>query len=277
MRKMLIAAVLGLTWMSCGPAPETAKPPIRTQPVTKEEVFNIGHQFYLDRRYDSAEVYLTKASGMDASYFAPLSELASMQYALGLQETGEENPRRLEHFRKSFGYFVRLEAHGMRDSEVLERLSELSSALDDDKAFVRYANKNAELYPYERQYLNLGLAFFQVADYQNVIRAGKEAIEKFKGSTYTGGFYRQLGRAYMKIDRDQTAERTFDTGIKAVDAVISDRGKTDAGFKSTEDYHRLIDDKIGMLVSLKTLHQTYRAIEKLQNVERQLKDLGYEK
>ena len=277
MRNFLAVLILGLTVMSCGPAPETVKPPVRTLPDTREELYKVGRQFYLDRSYDSAEVYLKKAYAMDASYLAPLAELAEMHYALGVQEKGEKNPNRLDHFRKSFGYFVRLESHGAGDTGTLERLGELSNALDDNKAFVKYAKKNAELYPYERQYFNLGLAYFQSGDFPGVIRTEKEAIEKFKGSTYTGSFYRQMGRAYMKIDRDQTAERTFDNGLKAVEDVISDRGKTDASFRSTEEYHRLVDDKIGMLVSLRTLHQTYRASEKLRNVEQQLKDLGYEK
>jgi tetratricopeptide (TPR) repeat protein len=227
--------------------------------------------------YDSAEVYFTKSYMLDTSYLLPLNELAEMHYALGIQQPGEKNPKRLEHFKKAYAYFVKVEAHGSSDSELLERLGELSSALDDKKALVKYAKENARAYPYERQYFNLGFAYFQVGDYQNVIKTQKEAIEKFKGSTYVGSFYRQLGRAYMKIDRDQTAERTFDLGLKAADAVVADRKKENANFAATEDYRRLVDDKIGMLVSLRSLHQTYRANDKLQKVERQLKELGYEK
>ena len=81
----------------------------------------------------------------------------------------------------------------------------------------------------------------------------------------------------MKIDRDQTAERTFDAGLKATDAVIVDQIKSNSNFKSSEEYRRLLDDKIGMLVSLRSLHRTYRATEKLQKVEQQLKDLGNSK
>jgi hypothetical protein len=40
---------------------------------------------------------------------------------------------------------------------------------------------------------------------------------------------------------------------------------------------RLRDDKIGMLVALKGLHQLYKDGEKLANVEKQLKELGYTK
>jgi len=194
-----------------------------------------------------------------------------------MQEAGDKNPRRIAHLKKSLGYFIKLESNGSRESETLERLSELSNILEDTKAFVRYARKNAELYPYERQYMNLGLAYFQAGDYPAVIKTEKEAIEKFKGSTFTGSFYRQLGRAYMKVDRDQTAERTFDTGISAVDGIIAERSKTDHGFRAGEEYQRLVDDKIGMLVSLKSLHQTYHAVDKLRKVEQELKDLGYEK
>ena len=276
MRRSLALLFLGLVWAACGPAPETAKPPTSTVD-TKEGFYKLGHQFFADNNYDSAEVYLKKASSMDASYLAPLNELAQMHYTLGVQQPGEKDPKRLEHFRKSFGYFVKLEAQGSTESELYERLSELSNALNDDKALVRYAKKNAEIYPYERQYFNLGFAYFQVGDYQNVIKTQKEAIEKLKGSTFIGSFYRQLGRAYMKLDRDQTAERTFETGMKVVDGVIAGQSKADGNFKSTEEYRRLVDDKIGMLISLKSLHQTYRANDKLQKVDRQLKELGYTK
>ena len=272
-----VAAALAVSLLtSCGPSTESVKPPLRSLD-TKKACYNVGHQFYVDQQYDSADVYLQKACAMDASYLDPVNELAQMHYALGMQEPGEKNPRRLSHFRKAFGYFETLEARGSKDSEIYERLSELSNALNDDKALVRYAKRNAEAYPYERQFFNLGFAYFQAGDYQNVIKSQKEAIEKFKGSTYVGSFYWQLGRAYMKVDRDQTAERIFDAGLKAADAVIAGQKGSNASFKSTEEYRRLVDDKIGMLISLKKLHQTYHADEKLRTVEAQLQELEHEK
>lgn len=268
--------VLTLMCVACGPAPETtSRPPASVD--TKEALYKVGHQFYVEQQFDSADVYLNRALSMDASFVAPLKELADMHYALGMQQSGEKNALRLHHFRKSFGYFSRIESQGTNDAELYERLSELSNALDDNKALVKFAKKNAEAYPYERQYFNLGFAYFQAADYQNVIKTQKEAVDKFKGSTYIGSFYRQLGRAYMKIDRDQTAERTFDAGLKAVDAVLADLRKSNSRFKSTEEYRRLVDDKIGILVSLRSLHQTYRASDKLRKVEQQLKELGHTK
>jgi tetratricopeptide (TPR) repeat protein len=257
MRRSLPLLLLGLVWVACGPAPETVKPP--ASPVsTKEGLYGLGHQFMTENNYDSAEVYLKAASAMDASYLAPLNELAQMHYALGIRQPGEKNPKRLEHFRKSFSCFVKLESQGSSDSELYERLSELSNALNDDKALVKYSKKNAEIYPYERQYFNLGFAHFQVGDYQNVVKTQREAIAKFNGSTFIGSFYRQLG-------------------LKAVDGVIADQTKASGNFASTEEYRRLIDDKIGMLISLKSLHQTYRTNDKLQKVDQQLKELGYSK
>lgn len=270
---MMLAA--GLAWFACGPAVETVKPPAAV--VTKEEFYAVGNRFYAEQQFDSAEVYLKKASAMDPSYLAPLDALARMHYALGIQHEGERNPVRLEHFRKAFEYFATMESRGANDSEVYERLSDLSNTLGDHKALVKYSEKNAAAYPYERQYVNLGYAYFQSGDFQSVIKTQKQAIEKFKGSTYIGSFYRQLGRAYMKVDRDQTAERTFDAGLKEVDAVINNRLKSDGKFKTSLEYRRLVDDKTGMLVSLKGLHQTYHASEKLQKVEQQLRELGYSK
>lgn len=267
-----LLALATLTWGGCGQSPETMKPPT-SLPDGKEAWYTVGHRFYVNQEYDSADVYLQKASAIDAAYLAPLNDLSLMHYSLGMQEQGEKNPKRLSHFKKAFEYFARIESHGSNDSEIYERLSELSNALHDNKALVRYAKKNAEMYPYERQFFNLGFAYFQVEDYQNAIKSQKEAIGKFKGSTYIGSFYRQLGRAYMKVDRDQTAERTFDAGLNAVNAVIAERTAADPGFKSSEEYRRIVDDQIGMLVSLKSLHQTYHATEKLKKVEQQLQQL----
>ena len=81
----------------------------------------------------------------------------------------------------------------------------------------------------------------------------------------------------MKIERDQTAERTFAAGLKAIAGRIGELRKTNVGYTTTAEYSRLSEDKIGILVSLKGLHQTYKATEKLQEVERELKEMGYTK
>ena len=39
--------------------------------------------------------------------------------------------------------------------------------------------------------------------------------------------------------------------------------------------HRLTDDKVGMLLLLKRLHTTYKAADKLERVEQQLKEAGH--
>jgi len=268
----LLVALLGLI-VSCGPAPETVKP--TTVIEEKEAMYHRGHQFYLEQEFDSAQVMLKMAVALDVSYVPPLTDLAQMHYDLGMREAGEKNPKRLEQFKKARDYFATIDALGSKGSDLYERLCELSFALDDDRAYLKYAKKNAEAYPYDRQYFNLGSAYFMTGEYQNVIKTQKEAIERFKGSPYGGSFYRQLGRAYMKMDRDQTAERTFDTGIKTVDAAISELKKTNSDYKASDAFRRLMDDKVGMLVSLKGLHQTYRATEKLKQVERQLQEVGY--
>jgi tetratricopeptide (TPR) repeat protein len=277
MKALLPLLFVALLLDGCGSGPEAVKPPVRENLDTKEALYAYAKTFLANQKYDSAEVYLKKSSALDAAFREPVNELAQMYYALGMQQAGEKNPRRLEQFRKSLTYYGKLESMGVRESELFERLGELSNALDDDKSLLKYARKNAEAFPYDRQYFNLGFAYFQVADYQSVIRCQKEAIEKFKGSSFIGSFYRQLGRAYLKVDRDQTAERTFDAGLKATDGVIADMKRGNPKFESTADYRRLVDDKIGMLISLRSLHQTYSAADKLKAVEKQLKELGYNK
>jgi hypothetical protein len=82
----------------------------------------------------------------------------------------------------------------------------------------------------------------------------------------------------MKVDRDQTAERTLAAGLKATDARIALLRKADEkGNAATDQYRRLHDDKVQMLLLLKQLHTTYRAQDKLEQVDRQLKQEGYDR
>jgi len=260
---------------SCAPSADTSR---RTPGAdSKEAIYQRGHQLYGMMEFGRAEAELKRAAAIDSSYLDPVTDLASLYFDLGLREEGEKNPKRLENFRLSRDFFIRAEMLGARDATVYERLCELSVALDDDRGFLIYARKNAELFPHDRQYFNLGLAYFGVGDWQGVVKSQKAAAEKFNDSPYLGGYYRQLGRAYMKLDRDQTAERTFSSGVQAVDGRVAALKISNSRYKSTDDYRRLMDDKIGMLLLLKRLHTTYKAAEKLEQVERQLTEAGYPK
>ena len=277
MRQWIIAGLtvsLSVALWSCGPSGETGRP---TGLATKESLFRAGHELYLMQEFDSALVLLKRSAACDSSYVSPLADLAALYHDLGTQQHGEKNPKRLEYFRASRSYFARMEALGMREADIYERLCELSVVLDDDRTFLKYARKNAELYPYDRQYYNLGVASFGAGEYQNVIRTQKEALQKFKQSPYLGGFYRYMGHAYMKVDRDQTAERVLTTGVQAVGARIGELKKGGGNYTMTEEFRRLNDDKIGMLLLLKRLHQVYKAGDKLEQVECQLREAGHTK
>ncbi len=257
---------------SCSGPKETAtsspEPPVS---ITKESLYRAGHQRYLALDLDSASILLQRAHVMDSAYLDPIVDLAQVEYDLAMRTTVES--ARNKHLRSSQRYYVKAEQSGKKDSDTYERLCELSVALNDDKTFLTYAKKNAQRYPYERQYFNLGLAYFNTGDFQGVITSQKEAVSKFPASTYVGSFHRQLGRAYEKVNRDQTAARTFDAGLKAVDQVVARRQAGSNLFTSTAEYKRLMDDKAGMLTSLKKLHTTYRDADKLQKVEKELAKL----
>jgi tetratricopeptide (TPR) repeat protein len=263
----LVMLLSAIALASCGPSGET---PRAGEPI--EAVYQRGHRLYLTMDLEGAEPELLRAVALDSSYVEPLVDLGSLSYDLGRRSEGEKNPRRLEKFTLARKYFARAEALGYRDETVYERLCELSLALGDARGFLTYTKKTVMLYPFDRQFYNLGVAYFGVEDWQGVIKSQKEAVERFRGSPYLGGFYRQMGRAYMKLDRDQTAERTLATGVQAIDA----RMAANAGL-SGDERKRLQDDRIGMLLLLKRLHATYGAAEKLANVERQLKESGYQK
>lgn len=269
------ACVLGSFWLSsCGPSPETTKRALPPVIETKELLYRRGHQLYAEQQFDSAETVLKAAAAIDPAYRPPLNDLAEMHYALGMRESGEGHPRKREQLRLAREYFARMESLGVNDADLYERLCELSNVLKDDREFLKYAKKYADLYPYDRQYLNLGIAYFEVADYAGVIKTQKTAVEKFKSSPFVGSFYRQLGRAYMKVDRDQTAEKIFDSGIQVVDSRLAELRKAGGDYKSADAYRRLVEDKVSMLLLLKRLHQTYKATDKLERVERQLKEAG---
>ncbi len=270
---VMIAATLLVA--GCGPSAETVKP--AEMPPTKEAIFRMGHQLYLEQQLDSAATVLKRSTEMDSSYLEPVKDLAQLYYDQGMRQGNEKGTAKNQALRQSRLYYSRLETFGMREADMYERLCELSSTLEDDRAFLKYAKKFAELYPYDRQMFNLGIAYYNTGEYQQVVKTQKEAREKFKDSPYTGGFYRSMGRAYRKLDRDQTAERTFMEGIRAVDAKLADLRKSNAGGKSAEESRRLIDDKVSMLRDLRRLHQIYKALDKLEQVERQLKEMGYDK
>ena len=264
---IVLTALLG----SCSQSPEVAKKSPKSA-ETKEALYRRGHQLFLEQQFDSAAVLLERAVSIDGKYTPPLADLAEMHYLIGIRDGGDKHPKYVDGFIKARECYARIEALGVRESIVYERLCELSDVMDDDSAFVFYAKKNAAVFPYDRQYFNLGFAYYKSGDYTNTIASQKEAVEKFKDSPYIGSFYRQLGRAYLRVERDQTAERTFAAGVQEVDNRLHEMRKAGSDYKSTDEYRRLLDDKIGMLTSLRSLHITYKASDKLKQVEQELKE-----
>jgi len=268
-----IALVPALFLLSCGPSTESRRTDSATPTVaTKETLYQQGHRFYLQRQLDSAHALLSRAVTMDPNYRDALADLAPLQYDLAMREPSPKTKTGL--LRNSRDTYMKLESLGVTESDIYERLCEIATALNDDKTFLKFAKRNAEQFPYDRQYYNLTVAYFNVEDYTNAIKVCKEAIEKFPSSPFIGTYYRQLGRAYMKVDRDQTAEKTFYAGLSVIDNRIAELRKTNPAFATSDEYARFKDDKIGILISLKNLHTTYKALDKLANVERKLKELG---
>jgi len=267
---VLLAALLN----GCGPTAETPRPE-PPAPMTRDQIYRVGHQLYMESRYDTAAVVLQRAVAMDSTFLDPVRDLAQLHYEWAMR-AGEKSRERTEHLRASRTHFVRLERLGDHSSDTYERLCEISMTLNDDRSFVRYAKRNAELYPYDRQYYNLARAYFEVEDYQNAIKSTKESIERFKNSPYVSTYYRLLGRSYMKIGRDQTAERTLVSGVTEASARLKELRKQGIG-RDNDQWQRAHDDKINMLLALKQLHTTYRANDKLDQVEELLKEEGYVK
>ncbi len=271
---LVLSGCIAAGLSSCKPAEEVARPV--PSPPARDGLLREGHRLYLLQQRDSAEVLLQRVMAIDSTCQPALQDLAEIAYErANLLDGG--NPRTREAaMRTAFREFARLEGLGRGDAQTYERLCELALSLKDHRGFLLYAKKNAEKYPYDRQYYNLGIAFFEAGEYAACVKSQKDALEKFGESMYIGGYYRQMGRAYMKLDRDQTAERTLAAGVQAADARLA-KIRRQAGGDLPEGFRRLTDDRIGMLLLLKRLHTIYRADDKLQNVEQQLKDAGYGK
>ena len=276
-RTIPVAILLGALMESCGPSSSTteATKPAVVEPDRKESLYRRGHKFFVERDYDNARIILEQALVLDSTYLAPLVDLAQIHYDLAMRQEGERNPLRLDEFRRAMDAYARMESAGRTDADIYERLCEIAYALGEKELFLYYARKNADKYPYDRQYNNLGLAYAQVGDHADVIKTQKEAIDRFPLSPFIGSFYRQLGNGYMDLDRHQTAEKTFAAGVKVVTARLLDLKQGNSDLRNTGEYGRLTEDRMSMLISLKKLYLIYREDEKLKEVERQLKDSGY--
>jgi tetratricopeptide (TPR) repeat protein len=244
---------------SCGPSRETA--------VSKEMLYRRGHQLFLEQQFDSAAVLLNRSVALDSAYAAPVADLAELNYILSMQDT-TPSPGRTLLLKRSRNAYVWLDTHGKHDADIYDRICSVAEALGDRTTMIAYAKKNAERYPYDRQYFNLGIAYFRADEFEHSIETLKEAVVKFKASPFIGGMYRQLGRSYMAIDRNQTAERIFYEGLSRIEERLKAVGGQEQGRA------RLLDDRYGILVALKGIHTLYRQTEKLQQVERLLNEAG---
>jgi tetratricopeptide (TPR) repeat protein len=140
----------------------------------------------------------------------------------------------------------------------------------DGEAFLRYARAGARRYPSDRRAYNLALALTEASKYQEATDVLKAAIRAYPASGFQGGFHRVLGNAYLRMDRDQSAERTFTEGVKIVDRMLEAITRSDPAAIAGGDAARMREDRMSMLRSLKKLHLTYGRKKELAEVERRL-------
>jgi tetratricopeptide (TPR) repeat protein len=274
MTRILIPALLAAVIAAipgCGPSGGAGRPAASER---VDELYTLGHQYYTDRNLDSAAAMLGRAVEVDSGYVPALSDLAEVQYARGMELPDEKNPTRLSRLRVARTLLARLEGLGDTNAVIYDRLCELSVALEDNRGFLRYARRYADKFPYDRQFYNLGVAQYQNGDYAAAAKTMKTATDKFKASPYLAGFYREMGLAYMKLDRDQTAVRTLESGLSAADSRLVEMKKSES---SPTDIRRVNDDRTGILMTLRKLYVTYKDQPKLENVERLLREAGYPK
>ncbi len=262
--------VFSVLLISCGTPDATKESASSAARTSRDLLYREGHQLYMTGNLDSARTVLHEVLQIDSAHVDALTDLGMLHYDLAMAQKSGEIKAKNSNLREALGYLARAERVGAPDDAVYERLCQISLALDDDRSFLTYARKSAERFPFERQYYNLGLAYFGVGDYQNVVKSQKEAIQKFPQSQYLGGYYRQLGRAYMKIDRDQTAQRNLESGLSAVDVRFKAEVKEHGS--ASDAARRLGDDRTAILQLLRHLYLTYHFDDKLKNVDRLLNE-----
>lgn len=267
MRRALVAFAAACMLSSCGGSGGSSS----DVPLTAASAFARGHRLYETGHPVEAEPDLRRAAALDSTMADPLVDLGAIYYERGGRES--DVTKRADEYREARGFLARADALGYADAEGYDRLCELCTALHDARGFVKYAKKSADRYPYDRQYFNLGVAYAEVEDWPAVVKTQHEAVEKFHQSPYLAGYYREMGRAYMKMNRDQTAERTLEAGMQAADARIAVLRKGPSG-TSAEELRRLQEDRIGILTLLRRLYTVYRETDKLAQAERLLKDAG---
>ena len=268
--RTLMAGAAAFLCASCGgPGGSTSD-----VPLTAASAYARGHRLYETGHPREAEPDLRRAAALDSTMADPLADLGAIYFERGAEE--KDAARRADDYRESRGFLARAEDLGYADAVMYDRLAEICTELHDARGFLKYARKSAERYPYDRQYYNLGVAYFDVEDWPAVVKSQRDAAEKFRQSQYIGAYYRQMARAYMKMDRDQTAERTLETGMQAAETRIAALRKGGTGAPA-EEIRRLQEDRTGMLMLLKRLYTIYREGDKLTQVERLLKEAGAQK
>lgn len=263
--KTLVRAcfLLILVATGCGTTKEgsSSAPPL---PETKESLYTRGHVLYQEGRHDSAAHYLERSRALDRAFLPPLNDLAEIYYVAGMAGAGNE---RESNLRAALGCFEALDSLGQADETTYDRLTELSYQLGETDVFLFYAEKQIARYPGDRQSYNLGLAYFGSGRFQKVIETQKEAIEKYPHSPYIAGFYRLLGDGYFGIDRQQSAERTYEEGVRVVPERVRGMKEADTEFIATTEYRHLADNYKAMLTSLKKIYRLHGKQDKLKQLE----------
>jgi hypothetical protein len=110
---VLLIVCAAALYPSCKPAEEAAQPAL---PATREDVFREGHQLFLLRQRDSAEVRLRQVVAMDSTYRPALQDLAELWYERAWELRAEETRAHDVAMRTAFRYFARLETLGQGEA-----------------------------------------------------------------------------------------------------------------------------------------------------------------
>jgi tetratricopeptide (TPR) repeat protein len=229
-----------------------------------ESLYSMGHSWFVNGNYDSAIVYLERSRSIDRTFSPALRDLAEIYYAGGITGVQSERERNM---RAALECYATLDSLHQADDAMYDRMTELAHGLGEKDRFLKYAEKQVKRFPGDRQLYNLGLAYLGVGEFQKVIETQKGAIEKYPHSPFIAGFYRLLGDGYLGVDRQQSAERTYEQGVTvAVDRALEMK-EADPRVAETPEYRQLADNHKAMVASLKKIYRLHGKQEKLKELE----------
>lgn len=144
------------------------------------------------RDHQEAEKWFLRAIAIEPKNLEPLNELSSFLY-------------RAKRFDDSLKYTAKALLHDPNNSEALCTAGACYWAKNESQLAIEHYEKALKFkHEFDVAWYNLGLAFFDVGDFTNSVRAYREAV-RIKPDYGRGKAWSNLGNAYLKLREFESA------------------------------------------------------------------------